>query len=112
MDYFKDLLDYTTDYWVNGVNWVASCSGCPHLRLLSVRSGLNLLRAFYQNLSNSFLIALSACSNLWVGRQYVFLVVPSGYFLGLPGEGWVNWVVPSLYFILFTFYRVVFRLIK
>ena len=39
-------------------------------------------------LSSSFFIALSACSNLWVGKQYVFLVVPSGYFLGLPGVGW------------------------
>lgn len=35
MDYFKDLLDYTTDYWINGVEWVATVQTYPHLRLPS-----------------------------------------------------------------------------
>ena len=56
MDYFKDLLDYTTDYWINGVEWV---EGYPHLRLVLEPTGLNFLLCFllepFQQFSDRFI---------------------------------------------------------
>ena len=56
MDYLKDLLDYTTDY---GVDWVEWVEGYPHLRLVLEPTGLNFLLCFllepFQQFSDRFI---------------------------------------------------------